>query len=143
MIRRRDPRAASRSKVAIYTTIIIICAPVFIFLQSVWLSQNQDIFQKSIIQLQIRRIPCDYCGEVGTVRDPNHPDRPTMICPVCYGIGSHTIRKFDKHDTLCPLCGGAGRVGDAPSGYAQECPRCDGRGVIRVEEDLFGQKPGN
>ena len=130
---RRDPRAVYRSKVWRYAVVLFIGALGFVYMQGMWLSRNRSIFAKSYIAVQNRRIPCDYCGELGTVRNPQRHEKMD-VCPVCFGVGYHVIRKFDKHDTLCPLCGGAGRVVDESSGYAQTCPRCDGRGVIRNVE---------
>jgi hypothetical protein len=34
------------------------------------------------------------------------------MCPACYGVGYHTIRRFSEADVLCPACLGLGRLED-------------------------------
>lgn len=134
-------RASTRSRTMLYGAIVIAAIPFLILLQSVWVSQNQSLFQSSILERQTRSIECDHCGGLGFIPDQQDPSK-RHICPLCYGMGGHLIRKFDKKDKLCPLCGGMGRVLDEETGEAEWCPRCGGRGVIRErtetgKDDLF------
>ncbi len=138
---RRLYAAKGRSKTGLYAAIIIILMPIFILLQSVWISKNDHLFGKGmILKLQTRQVECDTCGAIGLIRNRKDPTR-SEVCPICFGVGRHAVRQFDREEVLCPLCGGMGRVQDEPSGYAQDCPRCGGRGIIRRDESLSNRFP--
>lgn len=106
--------------------------PFLAFLQGMWLYRHQHAFKPFLLQVPVERILCDHCGGTGLVRDPDHAEL-TDICPVCYGVGGHYVRKLDKLDVMCPACAGMGRVIDYQSGTPRLCLRCGGRGLIRVE----------
>jgi hypothetical protein len=94
--------------------------------QVFWLSSNRDMFSP----FSISRIPCATCAKFGMVRD--EVDSSIMkMCPVCFGIGYNTVRRFDELDGICAACGGMGRVDE--DGAWRTCNRCDGRGVHRLE----------
>jgi DnaJ-class molecular chaperone len=131
-------REPHRNKRLIVVMVLLLSLPVVIFLQSRWISKNQQVFKKGMfLQLQIKKVECDHCGGTGLVTDAKKPGR-VEICPVCFGVGSHAVRKLDPQDALCLLCGGMGRVYDEQAEIAQTCPRCDGRGLIRLQENATG-----
>ena len=123
-------------RTGLYAIILILLLPVVMLMQGKWISKNQNLLKKGLfLQMLIQKVECEHCGGVGLIPDKNRPDGSTVICPVCFGVGSHAVRKFDKRDVLCPLCGGSGRVIDERAGIVQDCPRCEGRGLIRLPED--------
>jgi hypothetical protein len=96
-----------------------------IIAQMFWLQGNQHLFRP----FSIERIKCEHCGSVGVARDPN--DGGTLLlCPVCYGVGHHTIRRVDGEDRMCPACSGMGRVEEEDRSW-RLCLRCEGRGLTR------------
>jgi molecular chaperone DnaJ len=69
---------------------------------------------------------CDECGGSGAKRGS-----PPVTCPVCkgrgevqQGAGFFTIR------TICPQCGGSGKI------IKQHCPVCQGGGRVRKEREI-------
>jgi len=95
--------------------------------QAFWLSRNNHLF----VPFEITRINCVECTRLGTIRDPENPEIRTM-CPTCFGVGYHTVRRFDDEDVLCAACGGAGRVEE--DDVWRTCRRCDGRGLHRAND---------
>ncbi len=73
-------------------------------------------------------IACENCFGTGSVLGE---DGAKTLCPICLGVGSHAIRRFDPADRICPLCAGMGRTRLPDSGAYGTCPRCDGRGLVR------------
>ena len=96
-----------------------------LFLQWRWLGDNKTLFAPFSIQ----RIHCEVCAKTGRVPDPE-VNNALVMCPSCYGIGYHTIRRFDEAEVLCPACLGMGRLEDKDGAW-RTCRRCDGRGLIR------------
>ncbi|OGV42565.1 MAG: hypothetical protein A2X46_04685 [Lentisphaerae bacterium GWF2_57_35] len=132
-MKERRKRVIVKSRTGLYVVILLVLMPAAILMQSVWISKNERMFKKGLfLQLQIRNVECDHCGGVGLVRNSKKPDA-AELCPVCFGVGSHPTRKLDDGDALCPLCGGVGRVIDEKIEFAQTCPRCDGRGLVRLQ----------
>lgn len=133
---RAPPRRLAPSRTPLFVTLLIILLPVAILLQGMWIARNPKTFRRGLlIHLLAERVSCHHCGGIGTLREAERPD-VRIMCPICFGVGCHYVRRLDKqHDMLCPVCGGAGRVLDEPTGYAQTCPRCDGRGLIRLGYD--------
>lgn len=95
--------------------------------QVFWVSENRHRFAP----FAINRVTCPYCAKNGTVRDPDD-QRIMKMCPVCFGVGFHTVRHFDEKDVLCAACGGMGRL--EKDGTWRTCRRCDGRGVHRIDD---------
>jgi len=106
-----------------------VAALVVLFLvgQGFWLSRNTHLFTP----FSVKRIDCDSCSKVGVVRDEND-SRIMKMCPSCFGVGYHSVRRFDDLDIICAACGGLGRL-DA-DGVWRTCERCEGRGVHRNSE---------
>ncbi len=77
-----------------------------------------------------RQEQCPTCRGNGTVGSPR-------TCPECNGTGQvQQMSGRMKFNTQCPMCGGAGKVGD-------DCPTCHGEGVVRKKDTLeFRIKPG-
>ncbi len=93
--------------------------------QGFWLTRNSHMF----MPFEVSRVDCMECGRLGTVRDPDNQRIRTM-CPACYGIGYHSVRRFDEKDALCLACAGIGRL-KTDEGW-RTCRRCDGRGMHRI-----------
>lgn len=138
---RRDLRRAGarRGRQQFAAAILLALLPFVALLQGFWVVKNQDKFKPLFLQFQIEKVPCDYCGGTGTVRDPRNPDR-LELCPVCFGVGANHVRRISKKDVLCPACGGLGRLADRDTGEVRECERCAGRGIIRAGEEQQEEK---
>ncbi len=95
--------------------------------QAFWLSGNRELFAP----FTTTRIPCDHCAHRGTLRDA-HDQRVMRMCPVCFGVGSKTLRRFDDQDVVCAACGGMGRIEEEE--IWRTCRRCDGRGLHRADD---------
>lgn len=93
--------------------------------QMFWLQGNQHLFRP----FSIERIKCEHCGGVGVVRDLADGS-VLVLCPVCYGVGHHNIRRVDQEDRMCPACSGMGRIEEEDRSW-RLCRRCEGRGLIR------------
>lgn len=102
-------------------------ALLFLAGQAYWLSHNTHMFAP----FAMTRIDCDTCGKTGVVRDPDNAQIMKM-CPVCFGVGYHNIRRFDEEDAVCAACGGMGRTDIG--GAWRTCERCEGRGLYRLNE---------
>jgi len=112
--------------------ILLALLPVVVILQVVWMSHSQDAFRPLLLHFQVDRFPCDHCQGTGVVRDKERPDQ-VLLCPICFGVGGHQVRKMGKGEAMCPACAGMGRMIDPASGEARYCKRCNGRGLIRAE----------
>ena len=108
--------------------LVIMGAGFVLFKQSEWMEQNRPRFRRLI---SIKRVGCDYCAETGIIDDETEA-AGFRLCPICFGVGVHMIRKLDDHDKLCPACGGMGRLYDFDTEQPRTCGRCDGRGLIRI-----------
>lgn len=110
-----------------YIMPVAALAILFLVGQVYWLSSNKHMFAP----FAIARIDCDHCAKVGVVRDPDNPSLMSM-CPVCFGVGYHSVRRFDDNDAICAACGGMGRTDIG--GNWRTCERCQGRGVFRLND---------
>lgn len=117
-------KRSKRSAVAPVAMLVVV----FVIAQIYWLRDNQHLFRPFAIQ----RVYCDLCGRTGVVEDPSITNR-FVICPQCFGVGHHLVRRMDDADRLCPACIGMGRVQDPSNRTWRTCERCDGRGLIRDE----------
>ena len=108
-----------------YIFLITMVGGLVLFLQWQWLGQNRYLFAPFAIQ----RVECDLCGKTGRVPKPDANNELEM-CPACYGVGYHTIRRFDESEVLCAACLGLGRL-EGQEGFWRTCRRCDGRGLIQ------------
>lgn len=106
---------------------VVTLALLFLIGQGFWLSRNTHLFTP----FSVKRIECDHCARVGVVRD-EHDSRIMKMCPVCFGVGYHSVRRFDDQDAICAACGGMGRL--ESSGIWRNCERCGSRGVYRLDE---------
>lgn len=98
--------------------------------QVFWVAKNQFRFAPFAIE----RIRCEECAGVGMISRPDSAGVKRLhLCPACFGLGSHQIRRVDEDDVLCPACVGFGRVQDAAGGW-RWCKRCGGRGLVRRED---------
>jgi hypothetical protein len=79
-------------------------------------------------QIGTERIPCETCGQTGTLFSEAGAPVP---CPICLGVGFRMIRRFDAADYICPACAGMGRVEMPDTGVVDTCPRCGGRGLVQ------------
>jgi hypothetical protein len=121
-IARRTPRSQPRT--SSYILPIALLAVLVLFGQMIWLNQHDYMFRP----FSIEKLRCEVCGGTGVVR--SEPDDTVLaICPVCFGVGGHHIRRIDKEDKLCSACTGMGRVQGEDG--ARTCRRCDGRGMVR------------
>ena len=107
-----------------YILLIAAVGGFVLFLQWQWLGQNQHLFAPFSLQ----RIDCDLCGKTGQV-PVKGANNVLEMCPACYGVGYHTVRRFGEADVLCPACLGLGRL-ENKEGRWRTCRRCDGRGLI-------------
>ncbi|HMO51170.1 MAG TPA: hypothetical protein PKE26_13505 [Kiritimatiellia bacterium] len=106
---------------------VALLVGLFLIGQAYWLSSNRHMFAP----FAISRISCDTCAKVGLVRDAAD-SRITRMCPACFGVGYHTVRRFDEQDVICVPCGGMGRLEE--DGAWRTCQRCSGRGLHRRDE---------
>lgn len=83
-------------------------------------------------QRLIMQYECEYCLGIGLRRDPDYPGE-RILCDICFGRGYHEARRYYDDDRMCLNCGGMGRVYDE-AGVAEFCSRCDGRGMVEIEE---------
>jgi len=76
------------------------------------------------------QVPCEHCMEGGTIITP---EGERAICPICFGVGYHMVRRFDPAEKYCPACGGMGRVKSPDTGLVETCVRCNGRGLVLTQ----------
>ncbi|MDR0743757.1 MAG: molecular chaperone DnaJ [Tannerella sp.] len=80
-------------------------------------------------KIKVRKyIPCATCHGSGA-----EDDKSITTCNTCHGSGyvtrvSNTILGQMQTQSVCPTCGGQGRV------IVNKCPVCNGEGVVRDEE---------
>lgn len=113
--------------ILVFTVVGII----FVILQRQWVLRNEEQFAPYTLLSQVQKVQCDHCGGTGLLKGSNGVQ--VVLCPVCFGVGSHLVRKTGTADVLCPACGGMGRLIDARTGEARFCKRCGGRGLITTE----------
>lgn len=81
-----------------------------------------------------KTISCKMCEGSGRVVPPGWTAK-TKECPLCRGSGSRDV-KLKPNETLCPSCGGMGRIDDSrvtargKSYSAKYCSKCSGDGAI-------------
>ena len=118
----KAPRNQQRSSII---ALVVMVGGFALFLQWKWLGQNNHLFAP----FSIERIACEKCGKTGRV--PREGANNVLeMCPACYGVGYHTLRRFEENEVLCPACLGLGRLEDR-DGHWRTCRRCDGRGLIK------------
>jgi len=123
--------------------ILVVCV-IILFFQARWMGQHQqDMFQrvapkmdaafwKSLRSKVINIYECDHCRGNGLLSDPDQPDI-REICPICFGVGYHATRRYSEDERMCVPCGGMGRLFDE-NGHARFCTRCEGRGVVVIND---------
>lgn len=134
IVGRRPPKIFS--SVHLLAALLMILLPVAAFYQSFWLAEHKHLFAPLLFRVQSERIDCPYCHGLGT-RPVSGSTTNFVICPICFGVGGHYVRRLpNKHEVLCPACGGMGRVFDPDLGIARFCRRCGGRGLIEILDDV-------
>jgi len=123
--RRRAP--ISKGHQNAYMAVVVMIGGAVLVAQMFWVKKNQYLF----MPFSLDRVKCEECGGTGMIPKDDTPNSPLMLCPACFGVGSHQFRRVDKSDMLCPACEGMGRVPEADAW--RTCRRCDGRGLIRAE----------
>ena len=118
-------KAPTRQQRSSIIALVIMVGGFVLFLQWKWLGQNNHLFAP----FSIERIVCEHCGKTGRVPKEG-ANNVLEMCPACYGVGYHTLRRFEENEVLCPACLGLGRLEDR-DGHWRTCRRCDGRGLIR------------
>lgn len=131
--KRRSAAQTSRAQ-SRYTLVVILVGGGVLVGQMFWVQKNQYRFAP----FSIERIQCEECGTTGMVPSEKGPNSPLQMCPVCFGVGSHQVRRIDDRDVLCPACEGMGRVWDGVT--SRTCRRCDGRGLIRKDRRPEGER---
>lgn len=124
---------------------IIMVSIIAIFWQMAWMQRNwgeltrrrdfEGLDADWLRRLQAKIIvlyECDYCSGSGLIDNPDLPGE-RILCGICQGVGYHPTRRFQETDRMCINCGGMGRYYDG-DGNAEYCPRCDGRGLVEIEE---------
>ncbi len=74
------------------------------------------------------------------VTDPQTGQR--SVSPLTFGKQYREVRVQYEDDTVCPACGGLGRVRDETTGAVRTCRRCEGRGLIRTGESALDSADG-
>jgi len=127
-------RRPKRSRSHFIAAVLIAVLPLAAILQGIWISKNKEKFRPIVLRFYIDRFECSNCDGVGTLRDPDHPDK-VVLCPVCFGVGGHQVRRFDPtNEVMCPACTGMGWIPDKTGFSARLCKRCGGRGLISAEQ---------
>lgn len=140
-IRRRHVKRESNK----FVVPIIIVSIIAIFWQMAWMQRNWGTISRRtdyegldadwLRRLQAKIIvlyECDHCSGSGLVDDVEQPGR-RALCDICQGVGYQPTRRFTDADRMCINCGGMGRHYNA-DGQAEYCPRCQGRGLVEIEE---------
>ena len=128
-----------------YVGLVALVVTVALLLQVYWIQSNfgdlasrtdhPPLDQELLDRLTARLITlyeCEYCLGNGSVNDPDRPGE-RMLCTICFGVGYHATRRYTEEDRMCITCGGMGRRYDE-HGDAEFCPRCDGRGMVVMED---------
>lgn len=116
----------------VLVAIFLALLPLGVILQGYWVAGHKGNFTPFLVKFQIEKTGCPYCEGTGMVREDG-PQDDAVMCPICFGTGSHWFRKLDPEaDVLCPACGGMGRLYDPVTGQPRWCERCNGRGLIRT-----------
>ncbi len=123
--RNRVPGGPSDRQRSASLLVIMAVGGFVLFLQWRWLGDHQHLFAP----FSLERISCETCGKTGKVPKEG-ANNVLEMCPVCFGVGSHTVRRMDQRDVLCAACMGLGRLEDK-EGHWRTCQRCDGRGLIQ------------
>lgn len=124
LLKRKTTGGQSTGQRSAFILLVAMAGGFVLFLQWRWLEENQHLFAPFSIQ----RIECDICGKTGQV--PKEGSNNVLeMCPACYGVGYHSVRRFGSQDVLCPACMGMGRL-EEKDGTWRTCRRCDGRGLI-------------
>lgn len=128
-IKKFKAKATPDRQKSAYTLLIAVLGGLVLFLQWRWLGENRHLFAPFAIE----RIECEVCGKTGQIPKPGANNELEM-CPACYGVGYHTIRRFNEAEVLCPACLGMGRLEDEDGAW-RTCRRCDGRGLIEAGKE--------
>ena len=109
---------------------------------SQWMLQKKGIALEDagLDSADAEKIVCETC--LGSGFHAASGDEKEM-CPICQGVGFRMIRRIDAADRKCPACGGMGRVEFFDTGKVGTCPRCDGRGLVRVLGETQAEPNGN
>lgn len=79
------------------------------------------------------KIECPKCNGIGTVKDEDEDGQTVRsLCPLCLGVGHHTIYRYKKTHATCAACGGMGRLQDPETGEYRFCKRCGGSGLVEI-----------
>lgn len=127
--RRLRPKVRASSPQNAYILAVMLVGGIVLVGQMFWVKKNQYRF----MPFAIDRVKCEECGGTGLVPQGDKANTPLVVCPSCFGVGSHQFRRVDDRDVLCPACEGMGRVPEPGSEAWRTCRRCDGRGLIRTE----------
>jgi len=130
-------RRSSRSLMPIAIVIMAVLS-----MQLFWMRGSEDRFQNPLVSDMLRSIfdshtlsvGCPNCGGKGLLSTSNGLNQ---LCPVCFGVGLHHVKTTDEYASFCPDCSGMGRVKDPISGEVNPCPRCGGRGLIKLAPVLL------
>jgi hypothetical protein len=125
--RRIPQRVRPRGQQNAYILAVMLVGGLVLVAQMFWVKQNQYRF----MPFAIDRVKCEECGGTGLVSPEGPANTKLVMCPTCFGVGSHQFRRVDEYDSLCAACEGMGRVQDGDTW--RTCRRCDGRGLVRAE----------
>ena len=84
-------------------------------------------------QIEYKIIECEVCMTRGKIVHPEHQG-VTLMCPTCFGVGTHITRKMDAGDDVCGPCGGMGFIYDPELIESRPCGRCHPRGMMRLPD---------
>ena len=118
-----------KHKALLIAPVVLLCVLVLYF-QLDWLKKNY--FSRLPVRVMVR-MHCDHCHRTGEMRD-REAESGFSMCPVCQGVGYNCVRRLSDREALCPACAGMGRIEDMQTGLYRTCLRCDGRGLIQMEE---------
>lgn len=131
------PPDASKSK-SIYLLALFLFGGVIVIWQAHWASQNREIYLRR--ESRVRVGPnaslfqeCPVCNTQGRIL----VHEKERMCPVCFGIGGHFVKRFDTGEAVCAFCSGQGRTFNTRTAEGEACPICDGRGATRLPYDLM------
>jgi len=136
-MRRRRFKSAASSRSQLAAAIALALLPLAAIWQGLWVASHKEAFTPFLLKFQIERIECPFCDGTGVIRSKQDPSIVEM-CPVCFGVGGHQVRKLDKEkEVLCPACAGMGWIYDEDIQSARPCRRCAGRGLVK-RDSTFG-----
>lgn len=128
----KDPKDV-RTNLIYIVTLVLGCGLVVI-MQGKWVAKHSDIYlAKPSDKFQNGPngsilVQCSHCNFHGRIL----VDEREVMCPICFGVGGHYVKRKDTGELYCMLCDGMGRILDGVGVRSQSCPVCEGRGVKRV-----------